>query len=142
MSAHLASMDSFRLEAVIEYDEVPTPGSKVEYEGDLTIDLARPDRLHVDYRDDEAFKQIWISDGEVTLSDLDLGAYAKAPADADVETTLDRLYEEHGGSYRSTICWPPTLRPGCWPTCRSASTWALTGCAACTAITPSSIAAT
>jgi hypothetical protein len=98
MSSYLVSMDGFQLTARIESDDIQASGVKVEYEAGLELAFARPDRLRVDYRDDDYRKTVWISDGEATLFDKNHGVYSTAPAEGDVLATLDVLSERYGVS--------------------------------------------
>lgn len=98
MSSYLAAQETFHLRATLTFDDVPTPGVKVQYSGTMDVFLRRPDRLHVDYRDDLSARQVWLDGETVTLLDPIKRLWAQGESGATVDATLDRLATDHGHS--------------------------------------------
>jgi len=98
MSANLASLESFRFNAAVGFDEVPLPEVKVKYAGSMEVSLRRPGHLRVSYKDELIAREVWIDGETVSVLSPSEGLWASAPAAASVEATLDHFAAEYGVS--------------------------------------------
>ena len=58
MSANLASLESFRFNAAVGFDDVPLPEVKVKYAGSMEVSLRRPGQLRVSYKDELIAREV------------------------------------------------------------------------------------
>ena len=98
MSDYLKSVDQFTFQSEVSYDSVLVSGQKIQYGGTGGISVHRPDRLRVEYHGDEGDKLIVFNGQTLTLHDLGVDLYAQKKMKADIDTAVDRMFEEFGFS--------------------------------------------
>ena len=86
MSDELAKAERFSFHAELTFDVVMSWGAKAQFAGGADFVVARPNRLHVDFRDDLASREVWYDGQDVTIFDPDTAFYAVRPAKADIDT--------------------------------------------------------
>ena len=91
MATHLAALQRFSFHAEISFDQRARWGELVQLSGAADFEVARPDRVYVDYRDDEAERELWFDGKNVTLLDPVQGFYATRPQPGDIDATVDAL---------------------------------------------------
>ncbi len=84
---------SFHIETSFELYDF---GQKLQFAGAADIQIRRPDRLAVDYRDDLSAKRVWYDGSQLTLVDPIAGVYASMKAPSNIDDTLDHFEEKYG----------------------------------------------
>jgi len=95
MSSYLESLEAFELQANVAFDDVPLPDTKVLYSGSMEVQLRRPDRLHVTYRDDLTARELWLDGSMVTVLAPTENLWAAAPAEPSIDATLSMLASDY-----------------------------------------------
>lgn len=93
MATRLAATPSFSFHAEVDFDVRAAWGGLVQLAGAADFHVARPDRVSVDYRDDESARRLWLDGKTVTFLDPDGGFYAVRPQTGDIDATVDALRE-------------------------------------------------
>jgi hypothetical protein len=96
MSDELAKAKRFSFHAELSFDRVMGWGGKVQFAGGANFVVVRPNRIHVDFRDDLAARTFWYDGESVTIFDPDTALYAVEPAKVDIDTTVDHLQARYG----------------------------------------------
>ena len=94
MSDYLKSADQFTFQADVSYDEVLVSGQKIQYGGTSKISVHRPNRLRVEHRGDEGDLRVIFNGQTFTLYDLSVDLYAQKNMTANIDTAVDRMFEE------------------------------------------------
>ena len=96
MSAYLAKAKAFAYHAEVEFDQLLPGGPKVRLAGAVDVAVARPGRLHVDYRDDVSDRVVWLDGGRVTIFDPVASTYAQLSGPKDIDGMVAKLEQEYG----------------------------------------------
>ncbi len=96
MSSYLESLEAFELRANVTFDDVPLPDTKVQYSGSMEVQLRRPDRLRMTYRDDLTARELWLDESMVTLLGPTENLWASSPAESTIDATLSKLATDYG----------------------------------------------
>ncbi len=89
----LNSVDAFSFHAEIMFDQVLPPDVKVQFAGAMNFAVQRPDELAVDYQSDLGAKELWYSDGTLTVLDPTRMAYTTFAVPPVIDGMLDRVAE-------------------------------------------------
>src|SRR3990172_6073671 len=65
MSAYLGKAKAYSYHAEIEFDQILPRGPKIRLAGAVDVAMARPESLHVDYRDDISDRVGWFENGRL-----------------------------------------------------------------------------
>lgn len=95
MSSYLETLESFELQAIVAFDDVPLPDTKVLYSGSMAVQLRRPDRLHVNYEDDLTARELWFDGSMVTVLVPSENLWAAAEAEPSIDATLSMLAADY-----------------------------------------------
>ena len=95
MSSFMASLEAFELQANVAFDDVPLPDTKVLYSGSMQVQVRRPDRLHLTYRDDLTARELWLDGSMVTLLAPTENLWAAAPTEPSIDATLSMLAADY-----------------------------------------------
>ncbi|MGA7869820.1 MAG: DUF2092 domain-containing protein [Candidatus Binatus sp.] len=87
----LSSADAFSFHAEIMFDQVLPPDVKVQFAGAMDFSVQRPDELAVDYQSDLGAKELWYSDGTLTILDPSRMVYATVAVPSVIDGMLDRV---------------------------------------------------
>ena len=90
-SAHLASLEGFRVRAEIIEDDWIDTGQLVESGRTVELAVRRPDRMWIETRSETTHKQYWLDGSTVTLMDIAYGTYAEAASPGGIDATLNLL---------------------------------------------------
>lgn len=96
MSSFMASLAAFELDASVTFDDVPLAYTKVQYSGSMKVQLRRPDRLHLTYRDDLTARELWLDATMVTMLEPKEKLWAESAAESTIDTTLQKLASDYG----------------------------------------------
>jgi hypothetical protein len=96
MSAFLAKLTRFALEAEESFDEVPDGQPKLQLTNVRRIAVVRPNRLASDAAGDTLNRAAWYDGQTVTVLDKEHNAYTSIKAAATIDATLDKLEDEYG----------------------------------------------
>lgn len=99
MSSYLKSLEAFELRADVTFDDAPLPDTKVQYSGSMVVQLRRPDRLHVTYKDDLSDRELWLDGSMVTLLGPAENLWASTTAESTIDATLSKLAADYGLSF-------------------------------------------
>lgn len=99
MSSYLGSLEAFELRANVTFDDAPLPDTKVQYSGSMVVQLRRPDRLHVTYKDDLSDRELWLDGSMVTLLGPAENLWASTTAESTIDATLSKLAADYGLSF-------------------------------------------
>ncbi len=91
----LSSADAFSFHAEIMFDQVLPPDVKVQFAGAMDYAVQRPDELAVDYQSDLGAKELWYSDGTLTVLDPARMVYTTLAVPSIIDGMLDRVAEMH-----------------------------------------------
>jgi hypothetical protein len=96
MSDFLGKQKNFTLHAEIEFDQLLAGVGKIRLAGALDMAVARPDRLHVDYRDDVMDRLGWLENGRFTLLDPMGMTYSQVTGPKTIDGMVAKLEKEYG----------------------------------------------
>ena len=92
----LAQTKSFTVHAEIWKDEVLPSEHKIQVTRSIDLDVARPDRFHLDAKAHHKGRSIWFDGKKVTVLDRERNVYGIAPAAGETDQALDLLSEKFG----------------------------------------------
>ncbi len=98
MSEYLQSLEQFTFNSDVFYDSVMVSGQKIQYGGNGKISVHRPNRLRVEYREEEGGLTVVFNGDIFTLHDLGANFYAQKDMTVDIDTAVDRMFERFGFS--------------------------------------------
>jgi hypothetical protein len=98
MGEYLQSANEFSFHADITRDEILSTGEKVQYGGESDLSVRRPDRLFVNSRGDERWRQVFYDGSTFTLFDRLKNFYAVTDVPADLDAAVDVVFEKFGFS--------------------------------------------
>lgn len=96
MSNYLAKQKAFTFHAEIVFDQLLPGGPKVQLSGALDMAVQRPDKIHVDYRDDVMDRLTWFENGRVTIADPIGNTWAQITGPKDIDGMVAKLEKEYG----------------------------------------------
>lgn len=98
MGELLANADQFSFKAEIGYDEFVSWGQEIEFGGDATIYVKRPNHLNVDYHGDHRKSRV-VFDGEtLVFHDLFTNLFARMVVPGKIDNAIDELFSRYGYS--------------------------------------------
>ena len=92
----VAQSKAFCVHAEIWKDEVLASGHKIQVTRSETLEVRRPDRLHVEQRAHRKGRSIWYNGKTLTIMDRQRTYYGVADAPGTIDQTLDLLAEQYG----------------------------------------------
>jgi hypothetical protein len=96
MSEYLSGLPHFRVEALVSEDVEIESGQLVVTGLNLDMVVRRPDRLWVDLSGDDGHRRLQYDGETVRLIDYTMGTVARAPAQEDIQTTVEYLIDNLG----------------------------------------------
>jgi len=90
----LGAADAFSFHADVMFDQVLPSAVKVQYSGALDYAVQRPGELAIVYRSDLGGKDLWYSNGSLTLFDPKYGMYATIAVPATIDAMLDQVAQK------------------------------------------------
>ncbi len=96
MAAYLHSLQTFKVVAATQRDEVDNFGQRLTFGGETTYKVKSPDAFAIDVVEDVTARQ-YVYDGKsVTVFAPRMGFYARFAAPPTIRETLDLAYAEYG----------------------------------------------
>jgi hypothetical protein len=92
----LAQTKSFTVHAEIWKDEVLPSAHKIQVTRSIDLDVARPDRFHLEAKAHHKGRSIWFDGKTVTVLDRERNVYGIAPASGEIDQALDLLSDKFG----------------------------------------------
>ena len=96
MSDFLAKQKGYSYHAEVEFDQVLPRGPKIRLSGAVDLEVARPGRMFVDYRDDVTDRVVWFDDGQMTVFDPVASTFARVSGPEDIDGMVAKLEKEYG----------------------------------------------
>jgi hypothetical protein len=93
---YLKSSPNLEVVAEIEYEVLLGPALVAQRSGKLTVQIGRPDRLFVAYRDHSESKKLWFDGKNATCLDVLTSHFAKEPGKEMIEATVFELHQKYG----------------------------------------------
>jgi hypothetical protein len=95
MSDHLAAQQAFRFHVETNF-EIFDQGQKLQFAGAADVEVRRPDKLSIDYRDDLSARRMWYDGSEMTLLDPHAGIYVSTQVPPNIDAALDHVERRYG----------------------------------------------
>ena len=96
MSAYLRSLPAFEVRAATVRDEISEGGQKLQFTGQNTYQLRKPDGFMVEMAEDRTVRQLYYDGRSLTLYAPRDGFYAHVPAPPTVRDTMEAIYDRYG----------------------------------------------
>ncbi len=95
MTNYLAAQSSFSFHVESNF-EIFDLGQKLQFAGAADIEIRRPNKLAIDYRDDLSARHVWYDGSQLTFVDPEQGMHASMQAPATIDDALDHFEEKYG----------------------------------------------
>lgn len=92
---YLKQQQSYAFTADVVFDDVQPPDFKIQQHAVAQYTVQRPDKLRVNYAGDRRTVDFYIDGKNFTLYDQTANVYGVLPAAADVETTVDNIFQKY-----------------------------------------------
>ncbi|MEQ9618829.1 MAG: DUF2092 domain-containing protein [Deltaproteobacteria bacterium] len=96
MGNTLKSAGELSFNANITFDELLPSGQKIQFGGEASVTVKRPNLLHAVYNGDLHSRKIWYSGDEVTVLNTDDNFYGQLKVPATLDETMDYLMKDYG----------------------------------------------
>ena len=96
MGAHLQSLQRFRVTNELSGERVLTDGQKLQHMASASIDVQRPNRLHVKMSSARSEREMFYNGKEVTLFTPAQKYYATVPFDGSLGVLVEALQTKYG----------------------------------------------
>ncbi len=98
MGEWLSTAQTFTFHADITYDSPTADGQMIQYGGVADVWVRRPDLLRVEFRGDEAHRQIICDGSKFVIFGLAMDLYAVTEVPAEIGAAVDLVFERYGFS--------------------------------------------
>lgn len=96
MSDTLKSANELSFSADITYDELLPSGQKLQFGGEASVTVKRPNRVYAVYHGDLHDRKIWYSGDEITIVNINDNFYGQLKTPATIDETMDYLMNDYG----------------------------------------------
>jgi len=96
MQAYLRTLNGFSLRSQTTIDEVTEDGMKLQFGGTMSMQVRRPDRLHVEVNSDRKDRQLFYDGKTLTLYAQRAGYYASVPAPPTLKEVVEAADRKYG----------------------------------------------
>ena len=96
MGSYLSGYTQFSFRAFVVYDTISETGQIIEYGGQSSVFVQRPDRLVAMFDGDERHSKVLFSDSSFKMIDLDKRLYTITPTDPNIDDALDVVFDKYG----------------------------------------------
>ncbi len=95
MSYYMGSQYEYTYKADMMFDDVLESKQKIQYNGEETVYLKKPDKFYTGYVTDLGGYKLWYDAGKATLLEVPLNDFSLATLPATVDQALNKLKEEY-----------------------------------------------
>ncbi|MBV8264125.1 MAG: DUF2092 domain-containing protein [Candidatus Eremiobacteraeota bacterium] len=92
---YLKQQQSFAFTADVMFDDVLPPDFKIQQHAVAQYTMQRPNKLRINYAGDRRQADFYIDGKNFTLYDQNANVYGVLPAGADVQSTLDTIFDKY-----------------------------------------------
>jgi hypothetical protein len=95
MSYYMGSQYEYTYKADMMFDDVLESKQKIQYNGEETVYLKKPDKFYAGYVTDLGGYKLWYDAGQATLLEVPLNDFSLATLPPSVDQALNKLKEEY-----------------------------------------------
>ncbi len=95
MSYYMGSQYEYTYKADMMFDDVLESKEKIQYNGEETVYLKKPDKFYTGYVTDLGGYKLWYDAGQATLLEVPLNDFSLATLPPSVDQALNKLKEEY-----------------------------------------------
>lgn len=93
---YLAEAPYFGLTAEVWREHVNEAGQKVQFSRNVSFEVKRPNRLHVEIASPHTQRGFWYDGKSLTILDRQLNLFSMAPMPGTLDATLDKAHDQFG----------------------------------------------
>jgi hypothetical protein len=96
MGEALRALSGFTITADVTTEQVLESGQKLQYGGDVTIEVQRPGAFKIAMKSDRQERELYYDGKSLTLFAPQIGYYASVPAPSTIGATVDLIHDKYG----------------------------------------------
>lgn len=96
MGEALRALSGFTITADVTTEQVLDSGQKLQYGGDVKIEVQRPGAFKIWTKSDQQERELYYDGKSLTVFAPKIGYYASVPAPATINATLDTISDKYG----------------------------------------------